>query len=99
MVANSVCACAGSVATVISSTVISRVLFVIRPRPRAGTEIVDRSGAVLVGLDVDQDGGAGGKRLLAGACELGRIAHGEGLCAQCARKARPVVIGNAGQFR
>src|SRR5262245_58490892 len=45
-------------------------LFVVRPRPHPGVEVVDRSRAILVGLDVDQRGGAGGERLPQDVVEL-----------------------------
>src|SRR5262245_55898181 len=82
-----------------SSTAISLSSFMVGPGARAGAEIVDRGDAVLVGLDVDERGGAGGERLAVGLRELLRVAHGEGFCAECAGKARPVVVGDGGQLR
>src|SRR5499427_611665 len=82
-----------------SSSVIVQLLFVIGPGARARAEIVDRGRAILVGLDVDERGGAGGQRLFERALELRRVAHGEALRPERARKSRPVVIGNAGELR
>src|SRR3981189_2692051 len=82
-----------------SSSAIVRLLFVIGPGARPGVEIVNRSRAIFVGLDVDERGGVGGQRLLKGFLERRGVAQGEALRAERAGKSRPIMIGNAGELR
>src|ERR1700721_2178495 len=74
----------------------SGLLFVIGPGPRAGCEIVNRRGTVLVGFHVDEHRGVGRQRLAKGRLELRGIIDREALRPEGAGKGRPVVIGNAG---
>src|SRR5262245_50474995 len=90
-----------------SSTVMARCsgwgevasLFVVRPGPRPGVEVVARGRAVRGSLDVNERGGPGGQRVLQSVLELRRRAYGESLRSERAGELRPIVIGNAGQLR